>query len=232
MPTTPTRRDVLKTTASAAVVGGLATTPVTADPEGTFHVVEAGLQYDIPDMPNLNRVHTDSRPPYTVRESENTLLVARRAPDSLVDDAESKGALVAEQPTGPGQSRGLGPSESVGTLPEGLTSRMRSRGGVHLAESHRPPRVAVRWNGRTATVVVTGEPNHRIDPGTTSSVRLQTRTVEAETVRLLDERVDNEDIPEYRRAKKREYGTTEIDVTPVVKVTHHGELDAVRTKLA
>ncbi len=223
---TPTRRDVLKTTTAVTAISGLPTAVGSAESPPNVPVIEAGVRYDVPAGEQLHTISSDSRPGYTVATAENRLLVDEQngRGGRFAQKVAAAGALIAERPTEPGTSKRFGPREESRILPVGLTTRHRPRGGVLLAEAFRHPRVMVRRTGNSGVLIVSGERNRQIDPESTETVRLTPRTVVAKTVQKTDELVDRPDIPEYRRARKTVAGTREIEVEPVVELTHRGEL--------
>lgn len=76
----------------------------------------------------------------------------------------------------------------------------------------------------TATVVETPAGTLELQSGETASKALQPITVDAETMEVLNERVDNPAIPEHRRALKTEFGSATVEATPVVEVQDYGKL--------
>lgn len=233
--TTPTRRDVLRTAATATAVTGLGAAAGSARSGRSAQVLEAGLRYDVPGDETLRRVQADSRPPYTIDRTAEALFVGLDAGPNgnLADRIAEAGALIAERPTVPGQSRGIGPAEKTETLPIGLTSRMRPRGGLSLVEPTTPPRVKLNRNGRHAKLQITGGPTRKIDPASEHTVRLEPTTVTAQTATVVDSPVTDPDIPEHMRADQQvEFGTKTVDVTPVAEVVHHGEVSIVDRRIA
>lgn len=232
---TPTRREVLKTAATATAVTGFGAVAGSARSERSAQVLEAGLRYETPDDTSLHVLESDSRPPYTVDAQREALFVGPNAGSDgrLPERIAETGALVAEQPISSGQSRGFGPRNEVRSLPIGLTSRKRSRGRLQLSESISPPRLKLNRNGKRAQLVVTGEPTEQILPESDHTVRLEPTTVAAQTTKFVDNPVTDSSIPEHLRAQQqRELGTKQVKVTPVVEVTHHGELTVVDQQIA
>lgn len=225
----PIRRDVLKTAGGATIISTVPQKTEAVTSAQTAMVIEAGIMYECPDLENIKQSVQNSRPPYTVDPANNQLLItASKAPtNNIAEQIAEAGALIAEQPVGPGESRGLSNSETVTSLPIALTARMRPQVTASLENRHKLPEVKINRNGRQAKLITKEDSTYQILPKTGRRIRLETEAVKVCTVEITDEAVEMENIPEYRRANKTVYGTKEINVTPIIEVINHGELDLV-----
>lgn len=231
MTATPTRRDVLKSTAAA---GATATVlPSSTAAGSSVRTIEAGIRYELEVRDDFSVLRLDSRPSFTIDERRGELWLASRVSRSRADDIAAAGTLVDEQPVGVGEAGTVGPAERTTTwLPTALSTRMRPTRAASLATEHRLPEVTVRRDGPTPKLVAPTAETVAIEPGSDHEIRLDPRTVEVTTVRVTDEKVPIEGRPEHRWGYKREYDSVAVSATPVVDVVDHGDLVLRRRDLA
>lgn len=232
MTNTPTRRQLLKATAASSAAGTVLSTAASAASSTTVRTIEAGIYYDLDVGDNFVQMHLDSRPAYTVDAKRNDLVYPERVPASMTAAVSQAGALFAENPVRSGSAAEVGPTNRlVRTLPTKLSTRKRPMEGVKLASKRRLPEASIKRTGTAPRLVVPSETTIDLSPGTDREVRLSPQTVEVQTVRVTDEVVPVEGVPEHRWGPKREYDSVEVEATPVVSVTDRGELALRRHKL-
>lgn len=226
----PTRRGVLRTTATAGAAATFVPQTVRGDPP-TVRTVEAGIRYDIDIQDDYSVSHLDSRPLFTVDRGRGEVALANRVSQSREAAMIKAQAFIDEQPLGMGQSKTITPgNESVRSIPTDLSARMRPTRVVNLAADHRLPRVLVQPNGARSKVVLPPGETRAIQSETEQQIHLEPETVEVETVTFTDEKVPVEGRPEDRWGPAREYGSVEVQATPVVEIVDHGELVVSRRK--
>lgn len=231
MTRTPTRRDVLKTTATA----GMTTTvlPTGAAAGSAIRTIEAGIRYDLEIRDDFSTLQLDSRPPFTINGDRKELWLANRVSQSRVNGIADAGVMADEQPLGVGQAKTL--RENIRTtmqLPTALSGRMRPKRGVSLETEHRLPEVSIQRNGPSPKLVLPSAGTVSLEPCRDYEVELEPETVEVTTVRFTDEKVPIEGRPEHRWGNEREYDSLEVTATPVVEVVDHGDLVLRRRDLA
>lgn len=222
-----TRRKVLKTVCTASVVGGFAS-PTTAEGNRTVQVIETGIRYDLPPHENFDSVHVDSRPPFTIDEENERMVVLKTAHPSTKTRLNESENLFDERTVKPGNEISVAPSNQKATaLPTELSSRMRAKHLVTLVSSIRHPSVVLKANPNAPVLTVQSEGNIELLPGERIEVEIGPVTVSVRTTRVVG-KVTADHVPEHMKAKKREEGSVEMEATPVVEAVNHGELSIVQ----
>lgn len=217
------RRHVLKTVSTTGALSVFAAASASGA-ELTARIIETGIHYEVPDGHGYDGAHVDSRPPYTVDAANGRLLVAEGEIDDLRQSLESATGYVGDDAgTGSSTSPVRGAGQRVSGLPTSLTTRMRVQEMITLVSDHELPTVTVDWDADGAAVTTDSAGRVDLSTGDRTSVALDPETVEAQTVRRVDP-VGESDVPEHMRAKQREFGSVEIEATPVVEAVDHGEL--------
>lgn len=218
-----TRRDVLKIAGTASAVSGLALT-ATANEGERVRVVEAGLRFEVPDNDDYERVNPDSRPPYTVDETERKLVVLNTASPADESRIQETGDLLDERSAGRADEVAVGPRDGqLKALPTELSSRMRVKRAVQLDSPVRAPTVTLRANTNAPALSVEGEGVVELGIGERTEVRLDPVTAEARTSHVVG-KASIEGVPEHMQGLKRERDSVEVEATPVVEAVNHGEL--------
>ena len=217
-----TRREALK---AIGVAGSLTTTGVLTDqqtPYGTVRLIEAGIEYDLPNGYNYNTYHLDGQPMYHVGADGTRLFLTRSAPASVRRlFAKSDVITSGDRVTGtPGVLTNTRPTKGVTTK---LASGARPVIGVALAESHTKPTIEIRRLDQTP-VIATKTVEKEVTSDLETSHSVKPREITAETRHVLDERVDDESVPMHERALKTEYRDVQVEAVPKVRIRDHGEL--------
>lgn len=225
------RRTILRSlTAAGATMAGVSGHATAA--ENSVHTIEAGIYYDFEENPGVGTTHLGSRPRFTIDQRRNHLVFGNDVSQARVNAASEKGALINESPTAKGGlSETYDRSRTVKTIPIELSARMRAKSGVKLAASQTLPEVSVKRQESAAKLVVPSKGVFELEAGTEREVRLPTETVKVETSKIVEEAVPVEGRPEHRWGPKREYGSKNARVTPVVRAVDHGKLGVRREEM-
>lgn len=215
-----TRRDVLKLAGTASAVSGLAIT-ATADESERVRVVEAGLRFEVPSNDEYDLVLPDSRPPYTVDEEERKLVVLNTASPETASRIRNAGDILDERTAA---EVAVGPRDGrVKALPTELSSRMRAKRAVRLAEPSRVPTVSLDAGANVPVLNAGSKEPVELAAGERRELRLDPVAARARTSRVVGEAtVDG--VPEFMQGLKRERDSVDIEATPVVEAINHGEL--------
>lgn len=227
MTDTPTRRQVLhgiSTTGAVAMLG----TAGAAGQRPSVRLVEAGIRYDLPVRSDYDRVHTDSRPPYTVDEEADRLLVLPRAAKAVESTLATDGVVDERASGADEQVHVVEPHVRTRSLPVSLTARKRVVDSVRLADDHALPTVTLHWNENGAAATVQSGGRIDVPAGGSKTVELAPESVDVRTVTKLDERRENDHVPDDRLSLKTEYGAATVEATPVVEFVDHGTLTLER----
>lgn len=73
--------------------------------------------------------------------------------------------------------------------------------------------------------MIAGCGRETVPAGSERTFELTPQNLEAELVRMTDEKADNHDIPDRLRALKKERWTESVTVTPTLKVRNYGEVE-------
>lgn len=228
------RRNFLRTT-SIATMGALGLEPVSAkqDEYGSVSFVEAGLFHrtSVPEVDgSFAFIHIDDRIAHGIGEDESVLYLSSTADDStkrLFERNEYVSNFVGYHsfPTTIDRS-----SDSVVTTELGRAYRRTY--GLKIDDSYGAPAIGIGLSERNGTddVVVSGEKMRlEVQPGTSRSVQLQSRTVQAPVEKPSEGQVENSDIPEHKRARRMTTRLETVSITPIFKVVNYGQLDVRET---
>lgn len=217
------RRQLLRTVASSSAIVTLGASEVAA--KLSVRLVEAGVKYEVPERSDYDGIHIDSRPPYTVDHDNNNLVISESS-DVLQED---QSALIDESEAKEMSSVEIGGSgKQVKAIPVSLSSRLRVMNAISLTSKHQLPTVTLHWNGESVTANIQSKGEIELSPGATKQVSLEEENVEARTIRVTDEIAEIEGIPERALGPKREFGSVDVNVTPVIKMVDYGELTVDR----
>lgn len=215
----PTRRDVLTTIGAAGVTSLVG--PAAAAPGESARIVEVYRTYDLPESRTYDKFHWDALPPYVVDEERGT--VRPVGSDSLPTGDE---AGVNGPDGAPGVARGreqVFGGDETSSLVTRTAPRGRTAETVSLARPFSPPRFGVTVES-DGTAVDHPNGQARAIRGEETAFSVDVGTVSVQTVRTLDETVDDPDIPPGQRAMKTVRGTTEVPAELSVRVRDFGEL--------
>jgi len=214
----PNRRQVLQAFSSttAAAMMGLATA---SQPSGSARLVEAGIEYVVPNRPDYELGHTDSHPPYAVDSELDLLLIPPWAHEGVGSQA-SRGPMIDERSANRNSPvHVVAPNTRVRALPIGLSGRKRVTDSLHLKNPLQLPTVTVHWNENAPSAAIQSVGMVNVSPGESKAVELEPETVE---VRIVSS-TDGSD--EGSRVIQREEEYAQIEATPVVHIVDHGDLD-------
>lgn len=218
-----TRRDVLKIAGTASAVSGLALT-ATAEEGKRVRVVEAGLRFEVPENDEYDRVNPDSRPPFTIDETQRKLVVLNTASPADTSRIRDSSDLIGERSASSADEVAVGPQDgTLKALPTELSSRMRVKRAVQLDSPVRIPTITIHANANAPALNVEGEGAIELDVGERIERRLDPITADARTSRVVGQ-ASIEGVPEHVQGLKRERDSVEIEATPVVEAVNHGEL--------
>lgn len=213
----------------AAGAGALGTTvfpTVRAEPGtrlGTTSFAEVGMETDISGLSrsdaNPSIFHWDFPLPHVA--SESTLFVREAMSDEARDMLTTKQAVVKASGFRPASDQLFGQAERKLTHEHG--PHYRRNYVVELEEGYDLPRLSVSPQNGVATI--RGHGRKKIPAGSERTFELQSQNLKAELVRMTDEKVDNSEVPEHRRALKKERWTETVTVTPTLKIRNYGELE-------
>lgn len=224
MTDTPSRRQILQSASAASAIALFGTSQASAASSLTARLIEASIRYNVPDRSDYDRFHLDSRPPYTVDSDRRALVVSSGAPD-LLEQQLSDDAVIDEQVTNGRTSNAVVERGARATsLPVSLTDRMRVSEVIHLPSPHDLPTVTVHWNADGAAATVQSRGRIELAPESAREITLDSETVEVRTATTTDTVPEKEGVPRERIGPRTEYGTAEVEATPVVEIVDHGEL--------
>jgi hypothetical protein len=99
---------------------------------------------------------------------------------------------------------------------------------VRATDGYPLQRFEIDWNARSVAGVLSGERVRAVDlEEGVARLRLREREVEVRRKRVRDGVVDDERLPEWKRSRAIERGTTRVTVTPYLAVAFHPDLDVV-----
>lgn len=230
------RREFLQAT-SGATFGAAGLEPVSANRNGknnSVSFVEVGLFHRtaLPEVEgNFSFVHLDDSIEHKVSEDEGVLYLNKDADESTKRTFENNDHV----------SRFVGYSPVPAEIDQRLTRIVttdighasRRTGGLVTAEDYGNPPLSIQTPEKIETdevVVVSGNERLEVEPGISGSVQLQSRTVRTPIKMPTGEKVQNENVPEPRRAQRIETRVETVTVTPVVKVQNYGQLDVIEVR--
>lgn len=218
---TLTRRKALKLTGLASGVGlaGLATGKQTGN---ELRLVEAEIEYELPDGPSYHRFHHDSPAPYRVDEDQGVVEITELTSGALREKLSGEKPLVRDQNSENVGAAQLG-NKQIKRLPLAFSTRSRLAETVSLAEPVSLPSVRVR-PGQAKARIETPAGTKEISPGNALETKLPSHEVVANTITVLDEKSTDSSIPAHRRGLKEEYGTTTVTATPTLRVRDYGKV--------
>ena len=218
---TLTRRKALKLTGLASGVGlaGLATGKQTGN---KLRLVEAEIEYELPDGPSYHLFHHDSPAPYHVDEDRGVVKITELTPNALREKLSSDKPVVRDQDSENAGTAQLG-NKQIKRLPLAFSTRSRLAKTVPLAEPVSLPSVRVRPN-KSKAKIETPAGTQEISPGNTLETELPSHEVVANTITILDEKSTDPSIPPHRRGLKEEYGTVKVTAIPTLRVRDYGKM--------
>lgn len=218
------RRTVLKSVAATGF-SGTVISDVGAAAEETTRVIETGIRYDVEVADEFSVVQIDSRPRFTVDDTRSELVIGNDVSVDRVNNIRQAGGLVNEAPAAVGNSISARDSgREIDVLTTDISTRMRPKRGLVLAEPTTYPRVKVQRRSATPRLIISGTGTFELGVGTDREVTLDTTTVKAQTVEKTGEVIEWEDLPEHMWNAERTYGSETVNATPVVRVVDHGRV--------
>lgn len=218
---TLTRRRALKLTGLASGVGlaGLATGKQTGN---ELRLVEAEIEYELPNGPSYHLFHHDSSAPYHVDESRSVLKITELTPNALREKLSGDKPLVRDQDSESVGGAQLG-NEQIKQLPLAFSTRSRLAETVSLSEPVSLPSLKIRADQAKAKIE-TPSGTKEISPGNTLETELSSHEVVVNTITVKDEKTNDPSIPPHRRGLKEEYGTVSVTATPTLRVRDYGKM--------
>lgn len=229
------RRNFLRATGVTTVSAvGIDTVSAKADSEyASVSFVEVGLSHrtSLPEVEgSFSFVHIDDVVEHDVDESEGEVRMdgtARESTKRTFDNNDHVSKFVGYQSMPTVIER-----RPTRVLTTNVGRAFRRTYGLTTALDYQRPPLDIRTRGKRSTdaiVVSSGDKKVEVDPGASESVHLRSRSVLAPVEKPTGEIVQNETIPEHKRAQRTETRLETVTVTPIVKVRNYGQLDVVET---
>lgn len=218
---TLTRRKALKLTGLASGVGlaGLATGKQTGN---ELRLIEAEIEYELPDGPSYHLFHHDSPAPYHVDKERGIIEITELTSKALREKLSGDKSLVRDQDSENVGGAQLG-NKQIKRLPLAFSTRSRLAKTAPLSEPVSLPSIRVR-PGQAKAKIETPVGTKEISPGNTLETKLPSNEVVANTITILDEKTTDSSIPAHRRGPKEEYGTVRVTATPTLRVRDYGRV--------
>lgn len=221
------RRTILKATSSVA---GFAAAPTMARAApgrtlGETLFIEYGFEHDIEgdSRSEYPFVQTDEPLPHTVLADRRELHLLKDTPGEALAAFETHDAVVRRGsvfgPTATGRSGNFWLTTELGR-------RCRRHRVLQVDERYRPPGLEVSPRGDSVAIGMSDQ-RARVTPRSKFTKTLPSRSVTVRAKRVLDEKVDAPDIPEWRRGLKTERWRETVTVKPRLVLHNHGRLDVV-----
>lgn len=227
------RRSFLQAT-GVATIGAIGVEPISANQNneyGRVSFVETGL-YHRTTFPegegNLSFVDLDDPVEYEVDEAANVLYLNETADEStkrVIGDNNRVAKFVGLHPLPTTVDQR--PTQVIIT---DLGRAYRHTSGLITAHDYHTPSLNVHGarDGRTEAVVISADDRRiQVEPGASASIRLPSTTVRAPVEKPTGEKVQNENIPQPKRAQRMETREETVTVTPIVEMQNYGQLDVV-----
>lgn len=215
------RRSMLKSAGSIVAFGAIGSVPASAQKSSQVRLIEAGVTYNVPERDDYKAYHHDSTPQYVVDPDEDTLTILPEMTESLQQKL-GRGSTVA---AGKNVSKGPGtvvPAQDTTQIPVRTGSKLQPSSTIQTDSSVTLPEVALDSSESRPQMSINGQ---QVQAEGLTQVSLSPQTVELKTRTVLDERVDNDQIPPEQRALKTVEGSVTVDVVPEVAVRDYGTLD-------
>lgn len=213
----------------AAGAGALGTTilptaqAAPGDRLGETAFAEVGMETEISGLSTADAnpvvFHWDFPLPHVATDS--TLFVRDAMSDEAREVVTTASGVVKGEKFQPASTELYGGPKSKLTHEHG--PHYRRNYVVELEEGYDLPQLNV--SPQSGTVTISGRGRERVDAGSERTFELEPRKLEAQLVRVTDEKVDNSEIPEHLRALKKEYWTEPVTVKPTLKVRNYGTLE-------
>lgn len=215
------RRDVLKAVSTASAFGTVGTVQGSKARKGSIRLAEIGIEYNLPEGYNYQRVHVEGKSPYYI--DGDTVTLSSVVPDKIRDTFVGNDVVVngVDWTTIPSKTAKSTIAEAI---PTSLAARKDPHELTHLTNSHRLPNVQVEVDGNDLIVAVE-DIRKRVVPRTEHEFNLDPQIVSAKTYRVTDEIAEIEGVPEHKWGPKTEYESVDVKAVPSVTVRDQGKLD-------
>lgn len=219
------RRQFVKA-AGAGAIGTTVVPTVQANPGthlATTAFAEVGIETDISGISdseaNPSVFHWDFPLPHVATDSK--LFVRETMSLAARDTVTTSSGVVKAEEFHPASKGLFGRPKTKLTYEHG--PHYRRNYVVELVEGYRLPQLTV--SPRNDTITIAGHGRESVPVGSEQTFELPSKELEAELVRVTGEKVDNPEVPEHRRALKKEHWTEPVTVTPTLKVRNYGEVE-------
>lgn len=190
---------------------------------GETAFAEVGMETEIDNLsiPDANPTvfHWDFPLPHVATDS--TLFVRDAMSDEAREVVTTASEVVKGEKFQPASANLFGRPKTELTYEHG--PHYRRNYVVELEEGYDLPQLNV--SPRSNSVTIAGRGRERVPVGTERTFDFEPRELEAQLVRVTDEKVDNTDIPEHLRGLKKERWTEAVTVKPTLKVRNYGTLE-------
>lgn len=216
------------TKAAGASLLGVTTTGLSTAAEPTNEAVsflELYLNFDFGTVKNLRANQRDSPIKYALGTTHHRLQVLT-APEDEKQAFKDSSRVVDFRGAESGVSK-------VGGIKVHNLNRRIGEDGVNglyvFSESgYEVPELEINWNATSPGALLKSPGIQEITHnGAFFELTLPTTEIEVPTKIVHDERVDREDIPEWRRAKKTTFSTETVQAKPYLTAAYHQEVDVV-----
>lgn len=226
------RRDVLKTSGAIAGLNIIGVVPSEELGDVSSHLTEVGYEYTpVSDIKRstLPVIHTDFSPPYHVDHANKNLITnpygdpTGRAEQVLKDNR----FIVRGKKYHAGKSTLF--TERTDRLTYLMERDFRRTYTLNLIDPVPEHEVTV-YRENADTIVTTDSIRERVRPNEEIRTKLDPIDVVVETIEVLDKKVQNDSIAEFRRPlqKKREVKT--VSLTPKLRVRNLGKMTVQKGK--
>lgn len=224
------RREFLRTTSAAGfALAGTGTATASSDSLGRTHYTEAKFEFQV-ESPSENEedlpvIDVDEAVGRAIDNEEGKLYLLEQGSQTSVETFRHSDQVIKSEEYRP-LSTNLHNSRAVRQVPLNLGQNYRTLRALKLSEDYRLPSVSLSLDGETLSANVSGTKTS-VAPGEESQSSLSPVQLPVELVSHSEELVDNQSIPEYQRARKREAQSTTVRATPTLKIRNYGQLDVV-----
>jgi hypothetical protein len=113
-----------------------------------------------------------------------------------------------------------------------LGTAFRDTAGLELSESYRSPEININSptdNNSEGVIINSNDNKVRVEPNTSTEIRHTSTQIKTKVKISKEEKIQNDDIPEHKRANKIASETREVSIEPVVKIKNYGEIAVTET---
>lgn len=185
--------------------------------------IEANLQHEIEtDNPHIMYHFLEGRPLYDIDSASSELLLKKPVADEVEQEVKTRDTVV-QGAVFSGPPATVATKDNINSLPLLFDNHVSYTEKILLEKEYKPELVRIIQPKNQVEIKFDDTTKH-LPKNSSRTVRLDDRTVVAKTEQITDERASGPGNTKLNGYKK-EYGTQEVEATPIIVARDYGELE-------